>query len=248
MKLNCDLGEGLGAVDQTLIPLIDMANIACGGHAGDSHSMRSCTELAAQHKVKIGAHPSYPDKNHFGRASLCISINALQTSLLEQVSQLKAQCDAANTSLYHLKAHGALYHDIHHKPKHLACVIDLCQRFNLALILQAQASNTADQRPANIQALISDALRNGTTIIYEAFADRAYGDDGKLVARHKPHALHRDLAAIVKQTQSLRDRGGLYSESGKWIAVKANTLCVHGDTNDAVAIVKAIRAASELSP
>lgn len=226
MKLNCDLGEGLPDIDRAVMPYIDMANIACGGHTGDFNSMTETARLAQKYKVIIGAHPSYPDKENFGRHSLSISDRELTDSLIKQISDLNKACTTVDAQVSYIKPHGALYNDVIHNHNLLSLLFEIADRFSLKLMLMAHPKLST--------------LKN-TNILFEAFADRAYTDEGILVSRQNAHAVHKDINQVYEQASNLSLRHGLATESGKWIDVNAESLCVHSDSLGAVEMIKGIR-------
>ncbi len=231
MYLNCDLGEGCGD-DAHLMPLIDQASVACGGHARDAESMRATVALAARHAVMIGAHPSYPDRPGFGRQSMPMSQEALQATLFEQVRGLQDIAHAADQSVRYCKPHGALYHDMLDCEPVAEVLADLAARQALALVVPAGSQNSA---------IATAASRSGVSLWTEAFADRGYSDDGRLLPRTEPGALLSAEAAAA-QVRTLLE-GWLVTSSGRRIAMQADTLCVHGDTPQATRIAQAVRQA-----
>ncbi|WNO08753.1 5-oxoprolinase subunit PxpA [Teredinibacter sp. KSP-S5-2] len=233
MKLNCDLGEGLPDIDTAVMPYIDMANIACGGHTGDFDSMTETARLAQKYKVIIGAHPSYPDRENFGRHSLNIAESELADSLIKQISDLNNACTKVNAQVSYIKPHGALYNDLIHKQNLLKLLIEIADSFSLKLMLMAHPK--------------LNALKN-SNILFEAFADRAYTDEGELVSRQYAHAVHQDINQVYEQASNLSQRHGLYTESGKWIEVDAESLCVHSDSLGAVEMIKSIRQKLKKTP
>lgn len=225
MKLNCDLGEGLDDIDALLMPHIDMASIACGGHAGDNSSMEASIERALRYNTIIGAHPSYPDRDNFGRVSLVIDYSHLANSLAKQVESLIATTEQLNAEVRYIKPHGALYNDALTKPEILKLLTQLAINFQLPLVVQTHPYMT---------------MHCETPIILEAFADRAYTNDGQLVARRFDHALLTQEQAIA-QTRQLCEQQGVFSDSGKWLDIKADTICIHSDTPNAINTVIAIK-------
>ncbi|HYO76043.1 MAG TPA: 5-oxoprolinase subunit PxpA [Thermoanaerobaculia bacterium] len=222
--LSADLGEGSPGEDE-LWPLIDMANVACGGHVGDEHSMREAARLARQHHVRIGAHPSYPDRENFGRKSLDIAPAALRASLVEQLVALRAFAAIA-----HVKPHGALYNDAH-KDRALADVIVDAMRHvdpALALVAPAQSQMAAAARAA------------GLNVIAEAFADRRYEPDGSLT----PRAIAGSTLSVEEsaaQAALLANERAVIARGGTRIAVTFDTICIHADMPDARPRLLAIR-------
>ncbi|MFL0810936.1 MAG: 5-oxoprolinase subunit PxpA [Agarilytica sp.] len=233
MKLNCDLGEGLDEVDAALMPHIDMASIACGGHTGDANSMRRAIDLAQQHSVSIGAHPSYPDRENFGRRSIQISPSVLHESLCEQIQNLIDIAQQSQAHVDYIKPHGALYNDAWHHDAIQNTLTSVAEQFNLKLVLQARPQNQNECRHE---------------IMLEAFADRAYTDLGTLVSRDKPHATHAELDSVIAQGRNLKFKKGLYSENGVWLHIDAQTLCVHSDSPNAVSAIEALKAALDDKP
>lgn len=233
MRLNSDLGEGFDEVDRGLIPLIDMANIACGGHVGDASSMRKCLHLVQANGIECGPHPSYPDREHFGRISLDIAQTELQACLEQQVGDFLELADKCQQKVSYIKPHGALYNDCLSKPNILDTCLALCLKFKLPLMMLAGPK--AAQLEIQARAL-------GVSIISEAFADRLYLDDGSLSPRSQVGAVLDDIAAIVAQAESIRS-GFVNTAEGHQISIQAQTLCVHGDSPGALNSVKAIRRA-----
>ena len=227
LPLNCDLGEGLDAIDAAIMPHIDWANIACGGHAGNENTMAKTLTLAKQHKVTVGAHPSYPDRKNFGRISMDISASALSQSLLEQVQALTLNASKLNIAIDYIKPHGALYNDCA-KPQVLKTVISVAKQLDLPLMLlagQEEISNACEQA--------------GVKLIREAFADRRYDENGRLVARAQPDAL-LDYNESLQQVRQLQSRQ-VATPSGKLRPLICDTLCIHSDTSGAIGTAKAIK-------
>ncbi len=248
MKLNCDLGEGLDEIDAALMPHIDMASIACGGHTGDQTSMAKAVELALSHQVKIGAHPSYTDRTNFGRKSPdleSLDTSTLFDSLCHQVAQLQKIAERTSAKLNYIKPHGALYNDAWHNTKIQGVLYQLAQQFSLPLVLQAPVAivgkSHASPRPASSSPAATDTPK--VSIINEAFADRAYTDTGSLVSRKFKHAIHSDIEKSITQALNIQMRNGLYSENRIWLQLTAETLCIHSDSPNAVASTIAIKRA-----
>lgn len=228
MKINCDLGEGLPDIDATLIPLIDQVSIACGAHAGDETSMRNCIRLATLHNTDIGIHPSYPDRENFGRLSMAISASDLAYSLREQIQKIPDLCKQEGAVACYVKPHGALYNDLAYKPDLLVFFLDLVSNIN---------KQNFDSPP--LAAMISASLNTELTrnyakklelpIWFEAFADRAYNEDGSLLSRKQANALHTDPEKILAQYNSLATRKGVYTATNTWLDIQADSVCFHGD-------------------
>lgn len=226
IDINCDVGEGMGN-EATLFPLISSCNIACGGHAGDEESMRHVARMAAKYNVKVGAHPSYPDKENFGRTVLEMSDVALQQSIVWQLERFANILSEEKIRLHHIKPHGALYNAIA-KSRHLAMVfLQAIEKYRAESILYAPfASKVADE-----------ADRRGFRIKYEAFADRNYEDDLGLVSRKQSNALLTEPQAVAEHLELMVRFGQVKSISGQIIQIKADTYCVHGDTPSALEIL-----------
>ncbi|WP_370980709.1 5-oxoprolinase subunit PxpA [Agaribacterium sp. ZY112] len=231
MLLNCDLGEGLSDVDRRIMPFIDQANIACGGNAGDSKSMQETLELALQHDVAIGAHPSYPDKANFGRKSLCISLPELETSLRTQLDGLYELLQKRDLSIEHIKAHGALYNDSNKNEELLTLLIELAKDYNCSLMLQSLPINDKAEIIAN---------KFSVPLIFEAFADRAYDKSGLLVARNIEGAVHQDIDHIVQQALCFAHHKAVPVVNGQALKLHADSLCIHGDSPLALQAISAI--------
>lgn len=234
ITINCDLGEGLDDIDAVVMPYLDLANIACGEHAGTAETMQRTVLLAQQHGVSIGAHPSYPDRENFGRKSLNLPNAELKNSTQQQVQQLIDITLDLGTKVDYIKPHGALYNDALNKPAILEALLHVAAGFDLALMLQALPQT---QR----EVVEKQAQQQGVCLIHEAFADRAYTQDGRLVSRQQAHAVHSSISQVTEQVQSLIQHGGFYCENGEWLDIDANTICVHSDSPNALEIIQAIR-------
>lgn len=238
LLLNADLGESFGAwqlgQDEAVLPFIDLANIACGFHASDPDTMRRTVQLAQLHKVKIGAHPAYPDLVGFGRRSLACSPAEIENMVLYQLGALDGLCRAEGTQVRYVKPHGALYNDMMREPEKLAAVMQAVARYDasLPLMLMAKADN---------QAALDLAQAFGLQLWFEAFADRAYDNAGFLVSRQLPGAVLSSQEQIVEQARRLMMAEPLIAHDGSALLLTADTLCVHGDNPESIAAVSAIR-------
>ena len=239
MKLNCDLGEFKENNDAEIMPYIDMANIACGFHGSDALTIKKTVQLAVKHQVIIGAHPSYPDVENFGRQSMALSSDELIAVIQYQVGALQALCHAENTLVTYVKPHGALYNDM---MKNLAIFKDICRAIAqlnqhssqpLALMIQALKDTQPFEQIAKAQNI---------TLYFEAFADRAYQDNGLLVPRSEAGAVLSSNAAVVERCQKLINKQPLLSINNQPLEFQLDALCVHGDTPNALAMLKALRA------
>ncbi|HEY2093521.1 MAG TPA: 5-oxoprolinase subunit PxpA [Thermoanaerobaculia bacterium] len=220
--MSADMGEGASG-EPEIWPLIDAANVACGGHAGDAQSMREAARCARQHGVAIGAHPSYPDRANFGRTSIKMDPAALRETLVEQIAAI-----AAITPLRHIKAHGALYNDAH-RDRALAEIL-LDAGGNLPIVCSATSQMAAVAR------------ERGVRVVREAFADRRYEPDGSLTPRNIPGSL-LTIEEAAAQARLLATEGVVIARDGSRVAVACDTLCIHADMAGSADRLRAIRAA-----
>ncbi|UTA47832.1 5-oxoprolinase subunit PxpA [Simiduia sp. 21SJ11W-1] len=238
LLLNCDLGESFGSwtmgMDEQAMPHIDQANIACGFHAGDPLIMRRTLALAATHGVSVGAHPSYPDLVGFGRRSMNCSSDEIQALMLYQMAALDGMAQAQGLHIGYVKPHGALYNDMMAKPDVRAAIMAAVASYHRPVKLMLQATPEASQHSAEAKAL-------GIELLFEAFADRCYDDDGKLLARSKPGAVHNH-EKMMAQVKQLAEQGTITTVSGNTLNLAVDTLCVHGDNAAGVAAIAEIRA------
>lgn len=229
IDLNCDMGEGVGN-DELIMPFISSASIACGYHAGDEDTMKKTVDLALQYNVAIGAHPSFPDKENFGRTDMRLPLSEVYDLLTKQIHLLDEIVRVSGSTLHHVKPHGALY-NMGARAKPLAAVIALAVKdVSEKLILYGLSGSH----------LIKEAKKIGLRSASEVFADRTYQDNGRLTGRNKPNALITDVAVAVQQVLQMVNDGTITSENGKIIPVVAETICIHGDGEHAVEFAKAI--------
>jgi UPF0271 protein len=237
MKLNADLGEtfgGLSDSDRQLMPLLDQANIACGGHAGDLTTMQETVAFAKQHNVSIGAHPSYPDLANFGRVTVDMPAQELQQAIVDQVKTLQQACLSEGIQLSYVKPHGALYNDMMRDLGVMNTVIRAIVVLNSDLKLMIQATPDFENHRAF-------ANQHGIELILEAFADRGYQANGLLMPRSIEGAvLTADDA--VKQVHELKCNGCISTMNGSQLRMPVDTVCVHGDNPEALKVVQQIRA------
>ncbi len=238
MKLNCDLGESFGmwkmGLDEQVMPHIDMANIACGFHAGDADVMANTLALAKQHKVMIGAHPSYPDKQGFGRRSMTMSEKELTNCLHYQIAAIDGMAAIHGLTLEYVKPHGALYNDMMRDEQILNIVMRAVVSYAKPLKLMILATNQAAKHKRQAAELQLE-------LILEAFADRQYTDEGKLVSRALAGSVH-DKQALIAQVKQLIEHGTVTTRSGQQLALHADSLCVHGDNEAGIALIQNIQA------
>ena len=230
IDLNADLGEG-APWDDELLELVSSCNIACGGHAGDAASMAATVRSALANGVAVGAHPGYPDREGFGRVSGFLDGDALYESLTEQVTALADIAADLGARLAHIKPHGALYNDAVGN-RALADII--------ARVTAEAPGATAFMGMANTE-LQAAAERHGLRFIAEGFVDRAYEPDGTLVSRKEPGAVHAELAVVTTQAVRLAEQGEVTARNGDLVRVRAESLCIHGDTPGAAAVARAVR-------
>jgi UPF0271 protein len=235
IDLNADVGEECGD-DAALFEVVTTANVASGGHAGGGDVLIETVTSCAARGVAVGAHPSYPDRENFGRLSRRgeYDAHALTTLIRSQVLDVAAACSASGTTLTHVKAHGALYHDIARDPEaaaaFLAAVLDVST--DVGSDLYVTGSPTSQLRSA--------ALARGVAFVSEAFIDRLYNPDGTLAARSQPNAVHTNRQVALEQATSIALEGRVRVSDGSVIDLAAQTLCVHGDSPDAVAMARAV--------
>jgi len=238
MLLNCDLGESYGSwtmgLDAEVMPHIDQANIACGFHGGDPLTIRKTLALAAEHKVAIGAHPAYPDLVGFGRRPMNLSADEIVANLHYQVAALEGMANTQELALQYVKPHGALYNDMMAKSQVRKAVMQAVASYHRPLALMLQATPDAQRHQ-------EEADEFGLPLLFEAFADRCYDDDGKLLSRSRPGAVH-DRGRMLAQVEQLQREGTVTTVSGHVIPLQADTLCVHGDNLEGVQAIQAIRA------
>lgn len=221
ITLNADIGEGL-TTDQQLLPFLNQANIACGLHAGNLETMRNTVQACVKHGISIGAHPSYNDWENFGRHSINISKNALLELLQQQITQLQTVCDEFNTHIDYVKPHGALYNDMMQNSSLLQTILEAVSSYNRPLALMIGASTNHKQH-------LQLATTTNTRLIFEAFADRLYTDDGLLTPRNQQHAVLASANTIQQQAQRIIEKQQVISANGKIINIVADSLCLHGD-------------------
>ncbi|MDG2018758.1 MAG: LamB/YcsF family protein [Porticoccaceae bacterium] len=238
LLLNCDLGETSNSdqlrIESQVMPHIDQANIACGFHAGDLQVMDKTLRLAKQYLVAVGAHPSYPDTFNFGRKSMSLSAPDLIACLQYQIRSLAKAASDNDLCVSYVKPHGALYNDMmtngHLRSAVMAAIVD--SQACSTLMLQA----TAD---ANIHKKEASAF--GLTLYFEAFADRAYQDNGALVPRNQPGAI-LDKKKMLSQVEQLKQDGSVTTINDHRLSLTADTLCVHGDNPEAILQIRQIQA------
>ncbi len=238
MKLNCDMGESFGSwtkgMDAQVMPYIDMANIACGFHASDPLTMERTVKMALAEGVSIGAHPGYPDLLGFGRRELQCHPEELKPILIYQMAALDGICRVNGTTIQFVKPHGALYNKMMADQATLSVVMSAVRAYAPHCPLVVMATPESKR--------ISDQAREmGIEVWFEAFSDRAYDDNGRLVNRSIPGSVHETCEAIEQQVLQIVQEGCVTSLSGKRIPILADTICIHGDSHHAVDAARHIR-------
>jgi UPF0271 protein len=235
IDLNADVGEATNPEgierERALLALVTSANVACGGHAGDEASMTDTVAAALAHSVRVGAHPSYPDRPGFGRQPMDIDRDELRASLGDQLQSLRAVCRAAGTTLESVKPHGALYEEV---GKGGAVYVTLRDA-----VRDVCGANTPLVLPSGCRAMAM-VLRDGVPAREEGFCDRAYRPDGGLVPRSEPGAVLTDPEEVARQALCLA-RGALAAADGSILTLWVDTLCIHGDSPGAAATATAVR-------
>jgi len=229
ININCDLGEGLNN-EHIIMPLINSCNIACGGHAGDSNIMIECVEISIKNEVLIGAHPSYPDRENFGRKKIDISRSELYYSLLDQIERLNSIAKSYGTKLHHIKAHGALYNQMFTDRDLSDFYLDTIKSFQEECYIYIPYNSEIEK----------SALEKGYRVMYEAFGDRLYNDNLSLVSRDNKDALINTPKSVIDQIYNIIDSKKIKSINGVYQSIKADTICIHSDTDNAVEILKEI--------
>lgn len=235
VDLNSDLGESFGRYtlgsDEKIIPLISSCNIACGFHAGDPDVMRKTVATAAANDCAIGAHPGYPDLQGFGRRDMALSPDEVYATIVYQIGALQGFCAAAGVTMAHVKPHGQLYNTAAISAEVSAAIVQAIRDVNPNLVIVGLANSV----------LVQQAEKAGMRAANEFFMDRNYTDAGSLVPRSQANAvLHDENFAIARVKEAIKS-GCIASESGKIIDVSVDTICVHGDTANALAFVQKLR-------
>ena len=226
IDINCDVGEGVGN-EADIFPFISSCNIACGGHAGDKKTMMKIASLAKQHNIKVGSHPSYPDKANFVREVMDISHQDLIQSIKQQLSDFDAILEREDIPLHHIKAHGALYNQTAKDEKLAKVYLDAIEEYKEKAMLYVPFGSVIARM----------AKERGFRIWFEAFADRNYNADLSLVSRKEENALIEEPVAVSKHILPIIKKGEVMTIDGNKINIQADTLCIHGDTVSALKIL-----------
>jgi UPF0271 protein len=234
IDINCDMGEGFGTwkmgKDAELINYVSSVNIACGFHAGDATTMRETAKLAIEKGVKIGVHPGYPDLQGFGRRNMNLSPQEIYDICVYQIGAMNATVRAMGGKLYHVKPHGTMYNAAAKHIELARAIVEAVKAVDANLVLYGLANSF----------LISEAKEIGLKTAAEAFADRTYQPDGSLTSRNEENALIKSTDEAVGQVRQIVESQTVMCVDGSKIPLKAETICIHGDGEHAVAFAKAI--------
>lgn len=230
IELNADIGEGCD--DAGLMPYLTRVSIACGGHAGDAASMAAALRLAGEYGVMVGAHPGYPDRTHFGRRPWTASANEIAAWVTQQTEALAEQAARLGLRLVHVKPHGALYNAAAVDPAVAQAIAGAVAAWDPTLTLVGLSGSR----------LIAAGQAAGLTVLSEAFADRCYQANGRLVSRETAGALLNDLIMVAHQARALAQGEPVTTLNGESLRIRADTLCLHSDTPNALNIAQAVYA------
>ena len=222
--------------DQALMPWIDAVNIATGFHAGDPLTLETTLQLAQHHQLKIAAHPGYADLIGFGRRSLPFEPKRIAAELRYQLGAFKACAEEATATLSYIKPHGALYHDILHNPALFRILVEVVQALFGRLPIMVAALPASEPHPLDE---LARSLQH--PLLKEAFLDRQYQVDGRLVPRTQPNAIVTDTNAVIQRWQTYQSTQTLVSHCGESIQMQVDSWCLHGDQPQAVAFAQALR-------
>ncbi|MGB0682164.1 MAG: LamB/YcsF family protein [Magnetovibrionaceae bacterium] len=235
INLNADLGESFGAYsigdDEAMLDIVSTANVGCGFHGGDHLVMRRTVQLAAEKGVSIGAHPSFPDRQGFGRRRMDLDHEEIEALILYQTGALMAVAKAAGTEVTHVKPHGALNTMAAKDIRLSLAIAQAMKALDPHLILLAPATS----------AMVEAGDQMGLRVAGEIFADRTYGEDGHLTPRSEPNAFIHDAAESVRQIMTFLKAGGIVTPSGKVLPASLHSVCVHGDGPKAVTFAGQVR-------
>ncbi|KAB8125857.1 LamB/YcsF family protein [Gracilibacillus oryzae] len=239
MELNCDLGESFGNFqsgnDQAIIPYVDAVNIACGFHAGDVSTMQATVKLAKKHHVHIGAHPGFPDLQGFGRRKMELNESEVYGIVLYQIGALAAFARAEDTKIHHVKPHGALYNMACQNQSIAHAIARAVYDYNPDLILYGLANSLLTKAGEDV----------GLHVAHEVFADRTYQPDGTLTPRSEENAVIDNIETSLAQVELIMKEQCVITTGGNKINIKADTICVHSDTPEALEYVRRLKVLSE---
>lgn len=233
IDINCDMGEGQGGismVDQQIMPMITSSNIACGFHAGDALQMEQTIKLAIEHRVQVGAHPGYPDREGFGRNKMHLPPNKLTAIVKNQLAAIIGAAESLGASVSYVKLHGALYNQAAEQEHIASACLKAIDSLNPELKIVGPAGSTLENL----------CKSNGFTFIAEAFADRIYESTGDLRSRLLPNAVITDPVTACAQVMDIINYDQVTAFDGTKIGLRANTICIHGDNPAAIEILSAL--------
>ena len=229
IDINADVGEGIGS-ESEIMSYLSSCNIACGGHAGNLKTMTEAVQLAKKHVVKIGAHPSFPDKTNFGRLEMAMSAADLYSNLKQQIRALQSVLYTEKVQLHHIKPHGALYNLAIKDEKIAKVIVEVIKSIALPIKLYAPFNSVMSKL----------ASQNQIEVIFEGFADRNYNEDLSLVSRENENALLVNKEQVLHHILPMIKSGKVKTIDGVEVSLKIATLCVHGDTKNALNILSYI--------
>ena len=237
IDLNCDMGEIPEAIadgtQESLMPSLTSVNIACGGHAGDEQTMRTTIQQALRWKLAIGAHPGYPDRENFGRIELKMSLQAVADSVFEQVRIFAKVAESCKASIVHVKPHGALYNQAVRDRELARAIADGVARWSKNVVLMGLAGSP----------MLEIFEKAGFAVAAEAFADRRYEPDGSLRSRKFENSLLRNPVDAARQAVGIVEQDSVIASDGSEVSLRAQTICIHGDTPGAPQIAAAVASA-----
>jgi len=232
------MGESFGiwkmGEDELIMPYINMANLACGFHSSDSITMSKSVQLAVKHNITIGAHPSYQDLVGFGRRSMNCSVEEISAIIIYQLGALSGFCKVYDTEVSYVKPHGALYNDMMKDENIYKAILKAISSFDKNIKLMILST-------PNHEEFAKIASSYGVELIYEVFADRNYNDDGSLVSRSESNAVVHDENEVIQRVELLANDGYISSINGNKLFINADTICVHGDGQNALSFIKALK-------
>ncbi len=234
MDLNCDMGELPEAIadgsQERLMPYLTSVNVACGGHAGDEHTMAATIRQASKWRLRLGAHPGYPDRANFGRLEMQLAPEQIADTVSQQVSALAAIADRSGNEVFHVKPHGALYNQAVHDTAIALAIANGVKRWNQNVTLVGLAGSP----------MLEVFREAGFPVAAEAFADRLYEPDGTLRSRRFDDALIRNPESAAEQAWRIAEKRYVIASDGSEVPIDAQTICIHGDTPGAEQIVEAV--------
>jgi UPF0271 protein len=235
VDLNADMGESYGASkvgsDEELVKMVSSASLACGFHGGDPITLRRAVEMCKANGVGVGAHPSFPDREGFGRREVEMSVEELEASVLYQVSAVKGVSETLGVKLQHVKPHGALYNMAWGREDYASAIVGAVSAISKNLILVAPSNSIIEKT----------AKKAGLVVAREGFPERGYLDDGRLAPRGSPLAMVTDPRAAAERASTMVSQGSVASVTGRQVSLDVDTLCIHSDTPGAPAIASEIR-------